>query len=76
MNTIYENNENHLKLSEMSSYPNLLYFYNDNSLTGLKKQDLKKAFLYSSKKITDTKRYFLYISYLSKKTSLSVGSNP
>ena len=76
MNTIYENNENNLKLSEMSSYPNLLYFYNDNSLTGLKKQDLKKAFLYSSKKITDTKRYFLYISYLSKKTSLSVGSNP
>ena len=76
MNTIYENNENNLKLSEMSSYPNLLYFYNDNSLTGLKKQDLKKAFLYSSKKITDTKRCFLYISYLSKKTSLSVGSNP
>ena len=76
MNTIYENNENNLKLSEMSSYPNLLYFYNDNSLTGLKKQDLKKAFLYSFKKITDTKRYFLYISYLSKKTSLSVGSNP
>ena len=76
MNTIYENNENNLKLSEMSSYPNLLYFYNDNSLTGLKKQDLKKAFLYSFKKITDTKRYFLYISYLSKKTSLSVGSKP
>ena len=65
MNTIYENNENNLKLSEMSSYPNLLYFYNDNSLTGLKKQDLKKAFLYSFKKITDTKRYlFIYLLFI------------
>ena len=50
MNTIYENNENHFKLSEISSYPNLLYFYINNSLTVLKKQDLKKAFLYSLKR--------------------------
>ena len=67
MNTIYENNENHLKLSEMSSYPNLLYFYNDNSLTGLKKKNLKKAFLYSFKKIIDTKRYLsIYIFFIYK----------